>query len=259
MHEHHEVEGLALNFGWHALQHVRAHWIGEQMGNHEAFHGTAARCEALCAELGGEKQRPQHDSELVDIDPLLAQLEDVAQKGVLQRLQLVERTLMGCLPLGLENLVQGINVANPLRNPLHEVRVAHTQFRRSLLQRHTLCHQPLGSSKDFPTAATGQDDMRHRGWAWKLVERWQGGGMCNVIPYSHCTIFLPLSIFYSCVNLVQTRDGWSATLCCNNICAVEMSSHHQSCTQPSAKCTNIHHSLRTTKQLLCGAFQYVHV
>ena len=179
MHEHHEVEGLALNFGWHALQHVRAHWIGEQMGNHEAFHGTAARCEALRAELGGEKQRPQHDSELVDVDPLLAQLEDVAQKGVLQRLQLVERTLMGCLPLGLEDLVQRINVANPLCSPLHEAGVADTQFRHGLLQHHTLHHQPLCNSKDamlparciahtdFPTAATRLDGTRHRGWAWK--------------------------------------------------------------------------------------------
>ncbi len=138
VHEHHEVKGLALDFGWHALQRVRAHLIGERLGNHEAFHGTAARCEALRAELGGE------------------------------------------------------------------IRVADMQFRRSLSQRHTLRHQPLGSSKDamlpapgiahadFLTAATGLDDARHHGWAWMFVVRWKGGGMCDVIPYSHCTIFLTL-------------------------------------------------------------------
>jgi hypothetical protein len=34
--------------------------------------------------------------------------------------------------------------------------------------------------------------------------------MCDVIPYSNCPIFLHLSIFNSCVNLVQT--GFFGTL-----------------------------------------------
>jgi hypothetical protein len=54
-------------------------------------------------------------------------------------------------------------------------------------------------------------------------------------------------------------DRWSATLCCNNLRALEMSSHHRRRIQPSAKCADICHSLRMTKQLLHGAFQYVHV
>ena len=54
-------------------------------------------------------------------------------------------------------------------------------------------------------------------------------------------------------------NGWSATLCCDNIWALEMLSHHQSHIRPSAKCEDTCRSLRMTKQLLCGAFQYVHV
>ena len=70
-HERHGVEGIALNFGWHVLQRVRAHLIGKQMGNKKAFHSTAARCEALHAGLGQEKQRPQYNNERVDGDPCL--------------------------------------------------------------------------------------------------------------------------------------------------------------------------------------------
>ena len=54
-------------------------------------------------------------------------------------------------------------------------------------------------------------------------------------------------------------NRWSATLCCDNLRALEMPSHHHSRIQPSAKCADIRHSLRMTKQLLHGAFQYVHV
>jgi hypothetical protein len=53
--------------------------------------------------------------------------------------------------------------------------------------------------------------------------------------------------------------GWSAMLYCNNKCALELSSHHLHCIQPSAKCAKIPCSLKTTKQLLQGVFQYVHV
>ena len=58
VHKQHEVKGLALDFGRHALQCVRTHSIGKQMGNHEAFHGATVRCEARCAELWQEKQNP---------------------------------------------------------------------------------------------------------------------------------------------------------------------------------------------------------
>ncbi len=96
------------------------------MGNDEAFHSTAACCEALHAEFGQEKQCPQHDVECVDGDPLLAQLGDVAQQGIFQQLQLAEQTLMGHLLLGLEDLVQGIDVTDPLCSPFHEVGMADT-------------------------------------------------------------------------------------------------------------------------------------
>ena len=73
------------------------------------------------------------------------QLKDEVQQGIFQQLQLAERTLMGCLLLGLEDIVQGINVADPLClcSPLHKVGVAETQFCHGLLQSHTLRHQPL--------------------------------------------------------------------------------------------------------------------
>jgi hypothetical protein len=48
-------------------------------------------------------------------------------------------------------------------------------------------------------------------------------------------------------------------LCCDNKCALELSYHHQCRIWPSAKCTDIRHSLRTTKQTFTGNFQYVHV
>ena len=50
-HEHHEVNGLTLNFGRHALQRVRAHLIGKRMSNKKAFHGAAARCVSLHVEF----------------------------------------------------------------------------------------------------------------------------------------------------------------------------------------------------------------
>ena len=104
-HEHHEVEGLALDFGRHALQRVHPHLVGKQISNEKAFHGTARRCVDLRAELGQEKQRPQHNDKRVDDDPLLVQLEDVEQQGVFQRLQLAKGTITGQLLLGLEYLV----------------------------------------------------------------------------------------------------------------------------------------------------------
>jgi hypothetical protein len=54
-------------------------------------------------------------------------------------------------------------------------------------------------------------------------------------------------------------EGWSAMLCCNNKPALEMSSHHLGCIQPSVKCASICCSLKMTKQLLRGIFQYIHV
>jgi hypothetical protein len=90
-HESHEVKGLALNFSQRALRCVHAHSIGERMGNQEALHAAAARCEALRAELGQDTWCPQHDHERVDRDPLLVELKDIAQQGILNCLQLADR------------------------------------------------------------------------------------------------------------------------------------------------------------------------
>ena len=54
-------------------------------------------------------------------------------------------------------------------------------------------------------------------------------------------------------------DGWSAMLCCDNKQALEKSLNDRSQIRPSAKCTDIRRSLRTTKPLLRGSFCYVHV
>jgi hypothetical protein len=54
-------------------------------------------------------------------------------------------------------------------------------------------------------------------------------------------------------------DGWSVILCCDNKCALELSSQHLCCICPSARCTNIRRSLQATKQFLQGVFRYVHV
>jgi hypothetical protein len=55
------------------------------------------------------------------------------------------------------------------------------------------------------------------------------------------------------------QKGWSAMLCCDNKHALGLSSHHLRRIQPSAKCANIRHSIKVTKQFLQGAFWYIHV
>jgi hypothetical protein len=57
-HKSQEVKGLTFNFGWRALRRVLAHSICVRMGMHKALHTAAARCEALCVELGRHKLRP---------------------------------------------------------------------------------------------------------------------------------------------------------------------------------------------------------
>ncbi len=53
--------------------------------------------------------------------------------------------------------------------------------------------------------------------------------------------------------------GWSAMLCCDNKRTLEVSAHHRRRIRPSAKCADICRSLKATKPLLNGAFQYDHV
>ena len=52
---------------------------------------------------------------------------------------------------------------------------------------------------------------------------------------------------------------WTAKLCCDNKRVLEVSSHHTHRIRPSAKCANIHCSLKAVKPLLSGTFRYVHV
>ncbi len=51
-HVLHVIESFALDLGRRALQHVRAHLIGRQMGIAELLHSTALHWEALVVEFG---------------------------------------------------------------------------------------------------------------------------------------------------------------------------------------------------------------
>ena len=53
--------------------------------------------------------------------------------------------------------------------------------------------------------------------------------------------------------------GWSATLCCDNKRALEVSSHHKCRIRPSAKCADIRRNLKAIKPHLSGSFCYVQV
>jgi hypothetical protein len=48
-------------------------------------------------------------------------------------------------------------------------------------------------------------------------------------------------------------------LCCDNKRPMEVSAHHKRHIQPSAKCANVHHSLKAVNPLQRGRFRYVHV
>ncbi len=83
------------------------------MGNQKALHTAAAHCEALFTGLGRDKRCPQRDHERVDHDPLLTVLEDIAQQGTLDCLELADRTSQCRLLLWPKDLVQVINFADP--------------------------------------------------------------------------------------------------------------------------------------------------
>ncbi len=57
-HELNEIKTFALNFGQRALQRVRAHSIGYQMGIAELLHSAASCYEALLAEFGRDIRCP---------------------------------------------------------------------------------------------------------------------------------------------------------------------------------------------------------
>jgi hypothetical protein len=58
VHESHEIDSFALEFGRRALQRVHAHSIGHRMGIAKLLHSTASRYEALLAESGQDVRCP---------------------------------------------------------------------------------------------------------------------------------------------------------------------------------------------------------
>lgn len=54
-------------------------------------------------------------------------------------------------------------------------------------------------------------------------------------------------------------DKWAAILCCDNKCALELSSHHRRRIRPNAKCADIRRILHASKQSFTGNFTYVHI
>ncbi len=54
-------------------------------------------------------------------------------------------------------------------------------------------------------------------------------------------------------------EKWSAILCCDKKCALELFSHRRRRIRPSAKCADIQHNLCAIKQTFTGNFKYVHV
>lgn len=68
-----------------------------------------------------------------------------------------------------------------------------------------------------------------------------------------------LHLFAHAITAFHKVSGCSALLCCNNKCALEVSSYHAQHIRPSAKCADIRRSLKAVKPLLSGTFHYVHV
>jgi hypothetical protein len=88
-----------------------------------------------------------------------------------------------------------------------------------MLPAHGIVHAHL------PTAATGLDDVRHRGWAWKWDVRWKLGGMCDVRQ----NLFLPLGIFDSYVSLIQNKIFFGALRRISNLTNLAVTSWAFSC------------------------------
>jgi len=54
-------------------------------------------------------------------------------------------------------------------------------------------------------------------------------------------------------------SGWKATLCCDNLHALQLSSQERRRIKSSAACSDLHRSLRSTKNYFTGCFKYQHV
>ena len=68
-----------------------------------------------------------------------------------------------------------------------------------------------------------------------------------------------LHLFALALSEFYTISGWEATLCCNNLQALQMSSREHQRIKPIAACSNLHCSLRSTKNNFTGRFKYQHV
>ncbi len=53
--------------------------------------------------------------------------------------------------------------------------------------------------------------------------------------------------------------GWKATLCCDNLRALQLSSQERRRIKPSAACSDLHRSLCSTKNIFTGCFEYLAV
>ncbi len=54
-------------------------------------------------------------------------------------------------------------------------------------------------------------------------------------------------------------SGWDATLCCDNLRALQLSSQDRRRIKPSAACSDLHRSLHSMKNNFTGCFKYQHV
>jgi hypothetical protein len=68
-----------------------------------------------------------------------------------------------------------------------------------------------------------------------------------------------LHLFALALSEFNKISGWEATLCCDNIRALQLSSQDHRRINPSAACSNLHRSLCSTKNNFTGCFKYQHV
>jgi hypothetical protein len=68
-----------------------------------------------------------------------------------------------------------------------------------------------------------------------------------------------LHIFAQALAEFYKITGWTAMLGCDNKRVLEVSAHHKRRIRPSAKCADIHRSLKAVKPLQRSTFRYVHI
>jgi len=68
-----------------------------------------------------------------------------------------------------------------------------------------------------------------------------------------------LHLFVQAISEFYQISGWKATLSCDNLRALQLSSHERRRIKPSAPCSDLHRSIRSTKHKFTGRFTYRHV